>query len=83
MTNGTSSNATGEEIGGPGSIWQDEEEKKFYEELRELRGEVPGSVLGVLSVKEKEGPKVEEEKEKEIEDKDKDEMEVDGNVEIE
>lgn len=56
VTSGTSSfpNASGEEIGGPGSLWQDEEDKKFYEELRELKGEVPGSVLGVLVEKEKE-----------------------------
>jgi regulator of nonsense transcripts 2 len=32
---------------GPQSLWADEEEKKFYEELRELRGEVPASILGV------------------------------------
>lgn len=30
-------------------MWVDEEDKRFYEELRELRGEVPGSVLGVVS----------------------------------
>ena len=30
-------------------MWVDEEDKKFYEELRELRGEVPGSVLGVVT----------------------------------
>lgn len=48
VTNGVSSFGTGEEIGGPGSLWADEEDKKFYEELRELRGEVPGSILGVI-----------------------------------
>ncbi|GAA5822482.1 hypothetical protein JCM5353_000523 [Sporobolomyces roseus] len=32
---------------GPQSLWADEEEKKFYEDLRELRGEVPASILGV------------------------------------
>ena len=52
VTNGVSSFASGEEIGGPGSLWADEEDKKFYEELRELRGEVPGNILGVLLEKE-------------------------------
>lgn len=51
MTNGVSSFANGEEIGGPGSLWADEEDKKFYEELRELKGEVPGSVLGIKTDK--------------------------------
>lgn len=32
---------------GPQSLWADEEEKKFYEDLRELRGEVPAVILGV------------------------------------
>ena len=54
VTNGVSSFGTGEEIGGPGSLWADEEDKKFYEELRELRGEVPGSILGVAVEKEPE-----------------------------
>ena len=35
-------------------MWADEEDKKFYEELRELRGEVPGSILGVAVEKEEE-----------------------------
>lgn len=34
-----------ENIGGSGSIWQDEEDKKFYTDLMDLRGEVPGSLL--------------------------------------
>lgn len=48
MTSGAASGGAGsaEELG-PGSLWADEEEKKFYEELRELRGEVPASILGV------------------------------------
>lgn len=54
--------------GGPNSLWVDDEDKRFYEELRELRGEVPGSVLGV-KVKEEEGAveKSEEKKEKDVE----------------
>lgn len=45
---GSSTNAqnSGEEMG-PQSLWADEEEKKFYEDLRELRGEVPAVILGV------------------------------------
>ncbi|GAA5999470.1 hypothetical protein JCM5350_005782 [Sporobolomyces pararoseus] len=47
VTSGAASGgATSEELG-PQSLWADEEEKKFYEELRELRGEVPASILGV------------------------------------
>ncbi|GAA5841601.1 hypothetical protein JCM3766R1_006786 [Sporobolomyces carnicolor] len=48
VTSGAASGGAGsaEELG-PGSLWADEEEKKFYEELRELRGEVPASILGV------------------------------------
>ncbi|KAM0751324.1 ARM repeat-containing protein [Meredithblackwellia eburnea MCA 4105] len=51
VTGAGTSSLTGEEIGGPGSLWPDEEDKRFYEELRELKGEVPGNVLG-LSAKE-------------------------------
>ena len=45
---GSSTNAqhSGEEMG-PQSLWADEEEKKFYEDLREWRGEVPAVILGV------------------------------------
>lgn len=32
-------------IGGPGSPWNDEEEKRFYNDLPDLRGEVPGALL--------------------------------------
>lgn len=52
VTNGQSKFNSGEDIGGPGSLWADEEDKKFYEELRELKGEVPGSVLGLKVEKE-------------------------------
>jgi regulator of nonsense transcripts 2 len=48
VTSGAASGgATSAEDLGPQSLWADEEEKKFYEELRELRGEVPASILGV------------------------------------
>ncbi|GAA5985262.1 hypothetical protein JCM10908_002591 [Rhodotorula pacifica] len=43
---GTTSGGANEEMG-PQSLWADEEEKRFYEDLRELRGEVPAVVLGV------------------------------------
>lgn len=33
------------EIGGPGSLWADDEERRFYTDLLDLRGEVPGSLL--------------------------------------
>lgn len=32
-------------VGGPGSPWNDEEEKRFYTDLPDLRGEVPGALL--------------------------------------
>lgn len=35
--------------GGIGSIWADEEEKRFYTDLLDLRGEVPGSLLSTAS----------------------------------
>ncbi|GAA5823590.1 hypothetical protein JCM3770_003517 [Rhodotorula araucariae] len=48
VTAGSSGAAgTGNEDLGPQSLWADEEEKKFYEDLRELRGEVPTAILGV------------------------------------
>ncbi|GAA6012801.1 hypothetical protein JCM11491_002566 [Sporobolomyces phaffii] len=48
VTSGAASGGAGsaEELG-PQSLWADEEEKKFYEEVRDLRGEVPASILGV------------------------------------
>ncbi|GAA5918328.1 hypothetical protein JCM6882_008215 [Rhodosporidiobolus microsporus] len=46
VTAGSSANASAEEMG-PGSLWADEEERRFYEDLRDLRGEVPAALLGV------------------------------------
>ncbi|GAA6063250.1 hypothetical protein JCM10212_003613 [Sporobolomyces blumeae] len=40
---------------GPQSLWADEEEKKFYEDLRELKGEVPDSILGVVAETQSDG----------------------------
>lgn len=55
VTSGSSAaNAGAAEEMGPQSLWADEEEKRFYEDLRELRGEVPAVILGV-----KDEPKVE------------------------
>ncbi|GAA5853891.1 hypothetical protein JCM8547_007487, partial [Rhodosporidiobolus lusitaniae] len=53
VTAGSSSTSTAEEMG-PGSLWADEEEKRFYEELRDLRGEVPAAILGVSEEKKQE-----------------------------
>ncbi|KAI5477244.1 regulator of nonsense transcripts 2 [Pseudohyphozyma bogoriensis] len=69
VTGGGSSFANGEEIGGPGSLWADEEDKKFYEDLRDLRREVPASILGVAVEKEDGKEDAEDKKEKvEVED---------------
>ncbi|GAA5864331.1 hypothetical protein JCM3774_002754 [Rhodotorula dairenensis] len=43
----SAANAHSAEEMGPQSLWADEEEKRFYEDLRELRGEVPAVLLGV------------------------------------
>lgn len=59
VTGAGSSAAAGEEIGGPGSLWQDEEDKRFYEDLKELRGEVPGGVLGLAAKEAENEPTVE------------------------
>jgi regulator of nonsense transcripts 2 len=37
----------------PGGIWDDEEEKRFYEELIDLKEQVPSSLLGIKDVKPK------------------------------
>lgn len=48
VTAGSSGAAgTGNDDLGPQSLWADDEERKFYEDLRELRGEVPSAILGV------------------------------------
>lgn len=47
VSTGTSSFIPTEEIGGPGSLWIDEEDKKFYEDLRDLSIEVPANFLGI------------------------------------
>ncbi|GAA6002946.1 uncharacterized protein JCM10292_000260 [Rhodotorula paludigena] len=68
VTAGSSGATAGEGDLGPQSLWADEEEKKFYEDLRELRGEVPAAVLGVAEdSKEKEGEKEGDAAEKEDE----------------
>ncbi|KPV73840.1 uncharacterized protein RHOBADRAFT_54435 [Rhodotorula graminis WP1] len=54
VTAGSSGAAgTGNDDLGPQSLWADDEERKFYEDLRELRGEVPGAILGVPDETEK------------------------------
>lgn len=63
ITSGTSAfAASNEEIGGPGSLWIDEEDKRFYEDLKELRGEVPAGFLGVAVPKEGEATEEAEKK---------------------
>lgn len=57
---GTSSFVASEEVGGPGSLWIDEEDKNFYEDLRDLRGEVPASFLGVTTKEDAAQPSAEE-----------------------
>lgn len=46
-TSGREGSGAGEQEWGTGGVWADEEEKRFYEDLRELKGEVPASFLGV------------------------------------
>ena len=71
VTAGQSSFANGgEQEFGAGSVWADEEERKFYEELRELRGEVPASFLGIKEG-EKEVPAGEEKADEDIVDEEK------------
>jgi len=65
----------------PGGIWDDEEEKRFYEELVDLREHVPSTLLGINPPKAKaEGEQAEGEangngEEAEVEDKDKEQAE--------
>jgi regulator of nonsense transcripts 2 len=42
-------NGVSEEIITSGGKWEDEEEKRFYEEIQDLKDFVPSSVLGVDS----------------------------------
>lgn len=80
VTTGTTSFAAGEEIGGPGSLWLDEEDRDFYEELRELRGEVPSSILGLPAEKEVE-KEVDSEAEKPAEEEIETEIETESPIE--
>ena len=52
---GTQAGGAGEELG-RGSRWADEEEKRFYEDLLDLRTEVPASILGAPSLNEAASP---------------------------
>ncbi|GAA5988927.1 hypothetical protein JCM11641_002917 [Rhodosporidiobolus odoratus] len=65
VTAGSSSTGNTEEMG-PGSVWADEEEKKFYEELRDLRGEVPSAILGVPEEEKKDVAEQEKKAEEEV-----------------
>lgn len=47
VSTGPSQVASSDNQYGPGSKWSDEEERRFYEDLVDLRTEVPGVFLGV------------------------------------
>ncbi|KAK4050682.1 mRNA decay protein [Microbotryomycetes sp. JL201] len=47
LSSGPTSFFQTEEVGGPGSLWIDEEDKAFYEDLRDLQMEVPANFLGI------------------------------------
>ncbi|THV02346.1 ARM repeat-containing protein [Dendrothele bispora CBS 962.96] len=53
-----------DEIYTPGGKWEDEEERKFYEEVQDLKDFVPKSVLGIEEGPKEEMRKLEEELEK-------------------
>ena len=61
---------TGRSIGEDGELvlstaggkWEDEEERKFFEDIQDLRDYVPKSILGLEDGEEKTGPSEEEKK---------------------
>ncbi|EFI28143.1 transcription factor [Coprinopsis cinerea okayama7 len=57
-----------------GGKWEDEEERRFYEEIPDLRDFVPSSVLGVEAASEEESKEQEEAKEKERIEREKEEV---------
>jgi regulator of nonsense transcripts 2 len=56
-----------------GGKWEDEEERRFFEDLQDLKDFVPSSVLGIDNAAEEEGEK-DSEKEKERIDREKEEV---------
>ncbi|PFH51566.1 hypothetical protein AMATHDRAFT_74915 [Amanita thiersii Skay4041] len=68
-------NDDAEEITIIGGKWEDEEERKFFEDLQDLKDFVPSSVLGIDNVSETMGdPEKDKEKEKERIDREKEEV---------
>ncbi|KAJ3515037.1 hypothetical protein NMY22_g14554 [Coprinellus aureogranulatus] len=58
----------------PGSKWADEEERKFYEDIPDLKDFVPASVLGLNQSTQSEDSRKKEDEEKERADREKEEV---------
>ena len=54
----------GNEISTGGGKWEDEEERRFYEEVQDLKDFVPSSLLGIGGTVEEEGNSKDNEKER-------------------
>ena len=52
--NGPAANTAGDDFDPAKSKWQDDEERRFYEEIRVLKGEVPGAMLGLSNATQQE-----------------------------
>lgn len=57
-----------------GGKWEDEEERRFFEDVLDLKEFVPSSVLGLEEGEQKDDKEAEEEREREREEKDKEEV---------
>ncbi|KAM0791783.1 hypothetical protein ACM66B_004046 [Microbotryomycetes sp. NB124-2] len=68
LSSGPSSFVNTEEVGGPGSLWIDEEDKTFYEDLRDLQMEVPANFLGITKAGQEQAAENDAEASKEGED---------------
>lgn len=58
----------------PGSKWVDEEERKFYEDIPDLKDFVPASVLGLSESSQADGNSKKDEEDKEKEEREKEEI---------
>jgi regulator of nonsense transcripts 2 len=58
----------------PGSKWVDEEERKFYEDIPDLKDFVPASVLGLNESTQADGNSKRDEEDKEKEEREKEEI---------
>ncbi|KAF8638034.1 hypothetical protein AX16_010666 [Volvariella volvacea WC 439] len=63
----------GDDVQSSGSKWEDEEERRFYEDIQDLKDFVPSSVLGLDMAESEEDQEKEREKEKERLDREKEE----------